>query len=52
MTEEMRIAIFKKKEIRKQLHNGEWWFVINDVVEALIDSSDPPTIHKKAKNTR
>lgn len=49
MTEEMRIAIFKKKEIRKQLHNGEWWFVINDVVEALIDSSDPPQYLKRLR---
>lgn len=36
-----KIAIFQKKEIRKQLHGGEWWFVINDVVLALTDSTDP-----------
>lgn len=36
-----KIAIFQKKEIRKQLHGGEWWFVINDIVVALTGSSDP-----------
>ncbi|MDP3070164.1 MAG: hypothetical protein Q8N18_07745 [Opitutaceae bacterium] len=29
---ETRIALFQKKEIRKTLHAGEWWFVIVDVV--------------------
>ncbi len=27
-----RIALFQKKEIRRTLHNGEWWFVITDVI--------------------
>lgn len=35
-----RIAIFKNKEIRKTIFNNEWWFVVEDVVLALIDSSD------------
>lgn len=34
------IAIFKSKEIRKTIRNNEWWFVVEDVVLALIDSSD------------
>ena len=33
-----KIAIFRKKEIRKTIHNNEWWFVVNDVVAALTDS--------------
>ena len=36
-----KIALFKGKEIRKMLHNNEWWFVVEDVVLALIDSKDP-----------
>jgi hypothetical protein len=36
-----KIAVFRKKEIRKTLHNNEWWFVIRDVVAALTDSSQP-----------
>jgi hypothetical protein len=35
-----KIAIFKGKEIRKTIHNGEWWFSVADVVEALSDSVD------------
>jgi DNA-damage-inducible protein D len=36
-----KIAIFRKKEIRKTIHNNEWWFVIMDVVAALTDSTQP-----------
>ncbi|HUG10040.1 MAG TPA: Bro-N domain-containing protein [Opitutaceae bacterium] len=36
-----RIALFQKKEIRKTLHEGEWWFVVVDVVAALTDSANP-----------
>ncbi len=35
-----KIAIFKKKEIRKTIHNNEWWFAVSDIVEALTDSVD------------
>jgi len=36
-----KIALFKGKEIRRTLHNGEWWFVIIDVIVALTDSAQP-----------
>ena len=36
-----KIAIFRNKEIRKTIHNNEWWFVVEDVVLTLTDSSDP-----------
>ena len=36
-----KIAIFKKKEIRKTIHNNEWWFSIIDVVEALTGTDRP-----------
>ena len=36
-----KIAIFQRKEIRKTIHNNEWWFVIVDVVAALTDSVQP-----------
>ena len=35
-----KIAIFRGKEIRKTIHNNEWWFVVEDVVLALIDSAN------------
>ena len=36
-----KIALFQNKEIRKTLHNEEWWFSVVDIVEALTDSSAP-----------
>ena len=36
-----KIAIFKGKEIRKTIHNNEWWFSVVDVIEVLTDSADP-----------
>lgn len=36
-----KIAIFQKKEIRKTIHDDEWWFVIEDVILALTDSKNP-----------
>jgi hypothetical protein len=33
-----KIAIFRKREIRKTIHKNEWWFVIVDVIAALTDS--------------
>ncbi|EKD41448.1 MAG: prophage antirepressor, partial [uncultured bacterium] len=35
------IAIFRGKQIRKTLHENEWWFVIEDVVATLTDSTQP-----------
>lgn len=37
---ETRIALFQRKEIRRTIHNNEWWFVVEDVVLALIDSAN------------
>jgi len=36
-----KIAIFKGKEIRKIIHNNEWWFSVIDVIEVLTESSIP-----------
>ena len=38
---ETGIAIFRGKEIRKTIHNNEWWFSIVDVAEALTGSERP-----------
>jgi len=35
-----KIAIFRNRKIRKTIHKNKWWFVVEDVVLALIDSSD------------
>ena len=44
-----KISIFKGKKVRKTIHNNEWWFVVNDVVEALTDSRDPAQYFKRLK---
>jgi hypothetical protein len=35
-----RIAVFQRQEVRRTLHNNEWWFVVADVVAVLTDSAD------------
>ncbi|MEK7623978.1 MAG: Bro-N domain-containing protein [Patescibacteria group bacterium] len=49
MTDEIKIALFKGKKIRKTLYQNEWWFVINDVIETLTDSNDPAQYFKRLK---
>lgn len=39
--ESNKIAIFQGEEIRKVFFDGEWYFVIEDVVKVLTDSKDP-----------
>lgn len=46
---EKRIALFQRKEVRRVMHNHEWWFVINDVVTALTDSVDSSDYLKKLR---
>lgn len=52
MTQETttKIALFRKKEIRKTIHRNEWWFVIEDVVAALTDSRDPKQYIQRMKS--
>ena len=44
-----KLSIFQKKEIRKTIHDDEWWFVVNDVIFALTDSTDPAQYFKRMK---
>jgi len=44
-----KLAIFEGKRIRKTLHEGEWWFVVEDVVLALIESRDPKQYIQRMK---
>ncbi|MBU1626616.1 Bro-N domain-containing protein [bacterium] len=39
--ESSKIALFKGKQIRRTIHNYEWWFVVEDVVSVLTDSVNP-----------
>lgn len=40
-SEQIRVAVFEGKHIRKILHEGEWWFAVIDIVEVLTGSSIP-----------
>ena len=48
-SEATKIAIFKSKKIRRVIYQNEWWFVVEDVVLALIDSSDPKQYIQRMK---
>jgi hypothetical protein len=44
-----KLAVFEGKRIRKTLHEDEWWFVVEDVVLALIESRDPKQYIQRMK---
>jgi len=46
---EIGIAVFRGKEIRKTIHNNEWWFSVADVVEALTDTLNSSDYIKKMR---
>ena len=46
---ETKISIFKDKQIRKTLHENEWWSSIVDTCLALTDSPDPGAYWGKLK---
>ncbi len=48
--EEQKIAIFKHKSIRKVIFKNEWWFVINDIIVALTNSTDPAQYFKRMRS--
>lgn len=37
----IKLSIFEGREIRKAIHNGEWWFSIIDVIEVLTGTDRP-----------
>ncbi|MCX5751304.1 MAG: Bro-N domain-containing protein [Candidatus Saganbacteria bacterium] len=47
--EEKHLAIFRGKQIRRVIYKNEWWFVVEDAVLALIDSTDPKQYIQKMK---
>lgn len=49
MDKNTKIALFKGRQIRRTLCQNEWWFVINDIIESLTDSSDPAQYFKRLK---
>ena len=50
MVDDIReIVTFRRKEIRRVIHDGEWWFVINDVIAALTGRADPADYLEKLR---
>lgn len=47
---EHNLIVFEGSNIRRTLHNDEWWFCVEDVVFALTDSKDPKQYIQKLKN--
>ncbi len=39
--ESTKIAVFKGRQIRKTIHDNEWWFSIIDIIEALTGNERP-----------
>ncbi|MBI3540590.1 MAG: Bro-N domain-containing protein [Deltaproteobacteria bacterium] len=46
---EIKIALFKGKQIRKIIHENEWWFSVIDVCHVLTDSPDSGAYWRKLK---
>lgn len=40
-TQTTKIAVFKGKQVRKILHDNEWWFSIIDIIEVLTGNERP-----------
>ena len=36
-----KLAVFQGKQIRRVLHEGEWYFSVVDIIAALTDSDNP-----------
>ncbi|MBI5525975.1 MAG: Bro-N domain-containing protein [Deltaproteobacteria bacterium] len=43
------IVLFEQKQVRREWHERQWWFVITDVVAVLTDSPNPTDYLKKLR---
>jgi hypothetical protein len=49
VTSSKKLVVFGGKQIRRVLHNGEWFFALVDIVAALTDSANPTDYLKKMR---
>ncbi|MBM3282128.1 MAG: phage antirepressor protein [Candidatus Diapherotrites archaeon] len=49
MEQKDTLIVFQDSKIRRILHNNEWWFVLEDIVQAVTDSKDPKQYISKLK---
>ncbi|MBI4140979.1 Bro-N domain-containing protein, partial [Candidatus Woesearchaeota archaeon] len=47
--QEKALIVFEGKQVRKVWYKNEWWFVVEDIVKVLTDSSDPKQYIQKIK---
>lgn len=45
----VKLAVFEGKQIRKTIHNDEWWFSVVDVCDVLTESPDAGAYWRKLK---
>ena len=43
------LVVFQDRKIRRVWFDNEWWFVLEDIVQALADSNDPKQYIQKMK---
>jgi len=49
MTTPHQLVLFRGNEIRRTLHQNQWWFVVEDIVRSLVDSRDIKQYIKKMR---
>ena len=49
MENQNALVVFQGSEIRRTWNNNEWWFVLEDIVKALTNSTDPKQYIQKMK---
>ena len=49
MKKESQVTSFQKKQVRRVWHKIQWWFVVENVVLALIESRDPKQYIQRMK---
>jgi len=45
-----KLVVFKGKEIRRVIHDDEWYFSVVDIIAALTDSANPRNYWNMMKN--
>ena len=45
-----RLVVFNDQQIRRTLHNDEWWFAVADVVTVLTGTSNATDYIKKIRS--
>jgi prophage antirepressor-like protein len=49
MSRTNKVILFGNNQIRRQFYNDEWWFSINDIINAIAESSNPADYLKKLR---